>query len=304
MYVPKVLLTQDQWNFYSTLDDYGLKNSIQINTDAYKTVAIKYETISSGAKYAQLANTHIEPKTVKIKDPSLTKKLVEEVAFIDGIEELNSLIQVSEEPVPIGVDTFQLQASQLLGIAVASSPRPEFSDKVVFDPAEELPWGTPPTVLGQYSIDYATGNVKLPTGSSASANTTVTYSHADPITTAGMAGKYSIDYKNGILYSYEAIGADTTIDYEFSNYEVIYNIARVISPTQYRYDVDLNAIVINDNEVISSISQTRDTNYKIILKAVYEYIDKKEGSLAELEQYYTPYVNGYAISMIDKDSIV
>ena len=96
----------------------------------------------------------------------------------------------------------------------------------------------------------------------------------------------------------------STSDYEFSNYEAIYNVARIISPTQYRYDVDLNAIVVNDNEVIDSISQTRDTNYKVILKVVYEYIDRKEGSLSELEQYYTPYVNGYAISMIDKDNIV
>ena len=119
-----------------------------------------------------------------------------------------------------------------------------------------------------------------------------------------MTGRYSVDYKNGILYSYESIGAGTTVDYEFSNYEAIYNIARVVEDTKYRYDADINSIVVNDNEVIDSISQTRDTNYKVILKAVYEYIDREEGSLAELEPYYTPYVNGYAISMIDKDNMV
>ena len=304
VYVPKTLLTKDQWDFYSTVDEYGLKNNIQISVDAYKTTTIKDEAISSGVKHAQLANTHIEPKSIKVKDPSVTKKLTEEVAFINGIDELDALIQVNEEPVPTGVDTFQLQASHSLETSVASSPRPEFSDKTVFDPAQELPWGTPPTTLGEYSIDYTTGNVKLPTGTSAEANTTVTYSYDDPTAIAGMTGRYSVDYKNGILYSYESIGAGTTVDYEFSNYEAIYNIARVVEDTKYRYDADINSIVVNDNEVIDSISQTRDTNYKVILKAVYEYIDREEGSLAELEPYYTPYVNGYAISMIDKDNMV
>jgi len=300
-YIPRTKLDDSGWDFYSEAETYGVKKQISMSQDAYQTESIVGELAILGVKTNQFAYTNIEPGSIVItEDEAGGGRLTEEVAFVDGISELSKLIQVGDETIEEGVTSFQLKALATTGITLESEPRPEFSDKVVFDPALELTWGTTLTAPGEYAIQYSSGQVLVFTA--VDADTTVSYYYSDNSVT--MDGKYSVDYENGILYSYDQIYENTFVDYEYSNYEVVYNIARLISREKYYYDAEANSIVVNDNEVIDSIAQVRETGSKLIFKVLYEYVKKEEGSLSELEPYYTPFVNGYAISIIDKDSIV
>lgn len=306
-YTPKIKLENSEWDFYSSIESKGLKNQIQISSDAYSTILVLEETVTQDVKAAQLVNAYIEPGSISFKEEihavdNPNGKLTTEVAYIDGTTELLGLIQVVNESVPVagGDSNFQLQAFSASGIILSSDPRPIFSDKSVFDPTKELTWPDLPEATGEYSINYETAQVYV--WDAVPAVVTVSYYHTDGST--DMSGAYSVDYKNGIIYSYEDIYQNTTIDYEYSNYEVIYNISRIISDDNYYYNAEINSVVVGDNEVIATVSKTRETAFKFILKVLYDYISKEEGSLAELEPYYTPYVDGYAISIIDKDNII
>lgn len=307
LYTPKTKLDNSEWEFYSSVEGTGLKNQIQIATDSYTTTLVSGESVAQDVKTIQLTNSYVEPGSIIIKEEihevnNPNGKLTTEVAYIDGISELSNLIQAVNESVPdAGAGSnFQLKAFSVTGTELSSDPRPIFSDHTVFDPDEELTYPTLPTATGEYSIDYDNGivyvNDAVPTG------VTVSYYYTDG--SSDMIGKYSVDYKNGVMYSYEDVYQNTTIDYEFTNYEVIYNISRIISDENYYYDAERNSVVVSDNEVIDTISKTRETSFKFILKVLYNYVDKEEGSLAELEPYYTPYVDGYSISIVDKDNII
>jgi len=302
-YIPKTELGTDDWDFYSAAETHGAKNKISISQDAYQTESVSGEAVTLGVKVNQFANTHIEPGSIvvteKIEIGNPNGRLTDEVAFVDGVSELSKLIQVKDEAIEAGVYTFQLQALSTSGITLETEPRPEFSDKVVFDPLLEKTWGTTLTASGEYAIDYSTGQVLV--YDPVSTGSTVSYYYSND--NVDMNGKYSVDYENGILYSFNQIYEDTFVDYEYSKYEVVYNIARLVPADKYYYDAESNSIVVNDNEVIDSIAQVRETGAKLVFKVLYEYINKEEGSLSELEPYYTPFVNGYAISIIDKDSI-
>ena len=301
-YIPRTKLDDSGWDFYSEAETYGAKKQISMSQDAYQTESVVGELATLGVKANQFAYTNIEPGSIVItEDPLSPGRLTEEVAFVNGASELSKFIQVKDETIEEGVTSFQLKALATTGITLEPEPRPEFSDKDgAFDPTKERTWGTALVESGEYAIQYTSGQVLV--YDSVAANTTVSYYYSDDSVTMG--GKYSVDYENGILYSYGQIYENTFVDYEYSNYEVVYNIARLISGDKYYYDAEANSIVVNDNEVIDSIAQVRETGSKLIFKAFYEYVKKEEGSLSELEPYYTPFVNGYAISIIDKDSIV
>ena len=307
LYTPKTKLDNTEWEFYSSVEGTGLKNQIQIATDSYTTMLVSGESVAQDVKAVQLANSYVEPGSISIKEEihevnNPNGKLTTEVAYVDGITELSNLIQAIDESVPAAGagSNFQLKAFSVTGTELSSDPRPIFSDHTVFDPEKELTYPTLPTATGEYSIDYDNGIVYV--NDAVPANVTVSYYYSEAL--SDMSGKYSVDYKNGILYSYEDTYQNTVIDYEFSNYEVVYNISRIIGDENYYYDAERNSVVVSDNEVIETISKTRETSFKFILKVLYNYVDKEEGSLAELEPYYTPYVDGYAISIVDKDNII
>lgn len=308
LYIPKTKLDNGEWEFYSSVEGTGLKNQIQIATDSYTTTLVSGESVAQDVKVIQLANSYVEPGSIIIKEEihevnNPNGKLTTEVAYVDGIAELTNLIQTSNEDVPSSGSlnsNFQLKAFSATGIELSSDPRPVFSDHTVFDPTKELVYPETPDATGEYSIDY--DNAQVYVYDQVPAGVTVSYYYSDG--SSDMSGQYSVDYKNGIIYSYEDIYQNTTVDYEFTNYEVIYNISRIISDENYYYDAERNSVVVSDNEVIETISKTRETSFKFILKVLYNYVDKEEGSLAELEPYYTPYIDGYAISIIDKDNII
>lgn len=306
-YTPKIRLEDSEWDFYSSVESRGLKNQIQVSNNAYSTILVLDEALTQDVKVAQLANAYIEPGSIHIKEEihavdNPYGKLTTEVMYIDGTTELLGLIQIISESIPAaGEDSdFQLKAFSAASITLSSDPRPIFSDKSVFDPDKELVYPDLPEATGEYSINYESAQVYV--WDAIPAGVTVSYYHSDEA--VDMSGKYSVDYKNGLLYSYEDTYQNTIIDYEFSNYEVIYNISRIIGDEHYYYDAETNSIIVGDNEVIATVSRTRETAFKFILKVLYDYISKEEGSLAELEPYYTPYVDGYALSIIDKDNII
>lgn len=304
-YTPKKQLSSDDWDFYSSADGANnMKNEIQIKEPAYITEQIVDEPVTQSVRAFSFSKTNIEPGSVKIKElkdgGNPLGRLTKEVAFVDGVSELSNREQIKEESIPSGGTSFQFNMASTEGIALVQDPRPVFSDKSVFDPNKELNFPNLPTATGEYMIDYTTGDVT--TFDAIQNNSTVSYYYSD--NSVNIGGNYSIDYENGILYSYDSIYTGTTASYSFSNYEIIYSIARLIESDKYYYDTSLNSIVINDNEVISGIISTRDTSVNRIFKVSYSYIDEEIGSISELKEFYTPFVDGYAISIVDIDNFV
>lgn len=290
-YVPKVTLSEEDWDFKSGATI--LKNSITIKDSAYLTNDGS-DIPSVGINMVQLSNNQVKPGSLSISETGAI--FITEIPFIDGNTELTGLLQVVEEVVPSGHDENSpfILKSIASGIAIASEPGPVFSDTIVF--ANETPTLTSP---GDYNIDYNTGVIKTYSLTTEGGNVTYYYSN----TTLDLSGLYSIDYEDGIVYTYDATESNTTIGYQYANYEVSYNIARLVDNDNYEVNAQNKKITVQDKEIADSIVRSRGTFFKPIVKVIYSYVDKEMGSLEELEPYYSPVVKGYSLSVIDSDSL-
>ena len=285
-YIPKVDLNKEDWSFYGS----GiLKDEIQISEDAHKAF-VGNDSLTAGKTVFQLTKDFIKPGSLKFVETGSVFSV--ELPFIDGIIELTENVKIEEEPVPTSGTTFTLQGINS-GTSIVSKPSPVFTDTVVFE--NEVP---SPSGAGDYNVNYSTGLVTTITTLDGG---TVSYYYNDDA--IDMTGHYSIDYENGILYTNDAIGSSTTAQYEYSDYEAVYGIARILSSDHYTINAFKKEVIINDHEVISGIVRNISVSQKSILKVLYSFVSKEMGSLSELEQYYSPIVRGYVLSIIGKQQL-
>ena len=296
MYTPKVTLSEDQWDFYSSTTDDTLKGEIQISEDAHVTIPVTDEAITDSIKVTLLANVGVYPGTLVVSETIGADRFLEEVPFVDGVQELSVLHPVSDENVPVAQNSFTLNAMSSAS-AILGNPKPIFTEPTPTAFITEVVSG--PTLPGEYAINYSTGIVTCVTATIA--DSFVNYNYLSSLD--DFSGKYSVDYKNGRIYSFDEVFAGTTVSYDYSNYEVIYNIARVIPDDKYVIKALDKSIIIHDNEVVLNIVKSRETAFKTIVKVLYDYIDKQVGTLSELEPYYTPVIRGYALSIVDINNL-
>ena len=209
----------------------------------------------------------------------------EEIDFYDGKQEFLGLVLISDErTTSIEADingrvSFNLSASALF----YREGKVSFSDTSVFG-TEVLSFGDI-DALGKYHIS-SNGliTVYVGIGNSLKSNILISYFYKNGNFIPN--NKFSIDYKNGILYSGIDMLSNGKIRYKVANYLMSYDILRPLK--QVNFDLK-NKIVSVNTELMDS----RSSNIKIFWE---EQASQK--SLEALSEYFSPTVQEIGFKFI------
>ncbi|MCK5292662.1 MAG: hypothetical protein KAR39_11690 [Thermoplasmata archaeon] len=275
-YTPLDVVDPDLWKFAND----RTYQTIELDHGAYRSIHIDDESLAAQSAQLKitLANECVVRGSIAFSGTSLTI----EVPFIDGITEFLDILEVDSEDVPTGGTSFFLVNIPLEAYPVV------FSDTTVFQ--TETPT---PTVPGDYYVDYVTGEV---TTVSTLDDGTVSYYYQDTAKATDLAGAYSVDYREGIVYLYSGLGADLFVDYEYTRYAVRYRIAKELEPFMFKVNPDDKLITIIDPAVLDDYLPT--TRHSGLIKVFYDYIAEVRESIEELEPFFTPVLKGYALKML------
>jgi hypothetical protein len=276
-YTPVQVVPVENWKF----SDQQTFQSIEIDHSVFRSVKVEDEDLSSqvGQLRVTLANETVVRGSLRW---SSTASLITEVPFIDGVEEFSDTIRVEDESVPSTGTSFTLDN-------VPSDEYPVvFSDTAVFN--TETPTPTDP---GDYYVNYTTGEV---TTISTLNNGTVSYRYVDSNRAGDLAGAYSIDYREGVVYLYDPLASSVTVSYEYTRYAVRYRVAKKLEPYMYKVNPDDKMITITDPSVLEDYLPT--TRHAGLIKVFYDYVEQVRESIEELEPFFTPILKGYALKIL------
>ena len=166
----------------------------------------------------------------------------EEVEFVDGKTEFLGLVTMDKESTVTteadGISTvvnFKLAAGGLWyqGFDVL------FGDTSVFANSKSSTGAV--TGVGDYHVaDDGTVTVFVGTGGTLEGAISIYYYYEDPEFEA--QNKYSVDYRNGVLYGGSDLQTDTAVTYKASSHKVAYNIAKEID--RYKYNKGTNSVQV------------------------------------------------------------
>lgn len=307
-YTPKLTLTDAQWDFVIDPSD-NIRRSIEIKPIAYTTNSAE-QSVPAGVKVINLDDTGIVPKTLTLPADTFTSLTAVEIPFIDGIIELSNVVQVDNESIDSldssgdPLHTFTLQN----GTSLESSFSPVFNNTTLYA-VEKASIGVL-AADGEYFVsDVGLVTVYWDTGGLGGPLPTdlgeVSYYFKDSGLDGSLPGKYSVDYKRGVIYCFTVTATPTdNITYQFTNYEIDYNIAKSIDPDSFSVDAQSQEISINDTEIIKAynsidvLSRTRQ-----VIKVMYEYVQRTRDSIEELEPYFSPIVKDYVLKVLTKSRL-
>lgn len=203
----------------------------------------------------------------------------EEVEFMDGHSEFLGLIPMnSEETVEIDADSdfvqFSLSARSLwyepLGVV--------FTDGTVFANEVSSESAAKSGSVGDYYVSPE-GEITVNVGSNGtlSSGIQINYYYRDP--SFDPVNKYSVDYENGIVYTYTDMNNEAVIDYKASCYKAAYDIAREVDT--YQYDSSANVVSIRTE----GLNEVNNLVKLIWTKA------PTTSDLVALKEYFTPLIN-------------
>ena len=276
-YTPIEVVPPENWKF----SDQQTFQAIEIDHGVFRSIQVQDEDLSSQVSQLRinLANETIVRGSLRWSTSAL---LAVEVPFIDGLEEFSDTIRVEDEAVPSSGTSFFLDNIPTDEYPVV------FSDAAVFI----LETATP-TNPGDYYVNYTTGEV---TTISTMDGGSVSYRYVDTNRAGDLAGAYSVDYREGIVYLYEPLPSSVTVNYEYTNYAVRYRIAKPLESYMYKVDPDNKMITITDPSVLEDYLPT--TRHAGLIKIFYEYVSEERESIEELEEFFTPILKGYALKII------
>lgn len=114
-------------------------------------------------------------------------------------------------------------------------------------------------------------------------------------------GLYSIDYKNGIVYTDKSSNSDWSIKvgYDYCDYRAYYNIAKEVPSTSYF--LEGKTITINPDEILGKYAQPSQ-RANLYYQVNYKYPKSSRTDIPELKDYFTPVLKSYSLRMItEKD---
>jgi hypothetical protein len=276
-YTPIEVVDPKNWKF----SDQQTFQTIEIDHGVFRSIQVQDEDLAShiGQLRINLANETIVRGSLKW---SATASLTTEVPFIDGLEEFSDTIKVEDETVPSSGTSFFLDNTPTSEYPVV------FSDATVFQNETATP-----TNPGDYYVNYSTGEVTTITTLNGG---TVSYRYVDTNRAGDLAGAYSVDYREGIVYLYDPLPASVTVNYEYTNYAVRYRIAKPLDSYMYTVNPDDKMITVTDPSVLEDYLPT--TRHAGLIKVFYEYVSEERESIEELEEFFTPILKGYALKIL------
>jgi len=121
-----------------------------------------------------------------------------------------------------------------------------------------------------------------------------------------VAGYYSIDYRNGLMYFADQTEdpSPSAIDNLYCSYTQInaeYNIARIVDTSKYTVDTTSSIISIEEQETLNVWGQ-KDSAARndSLLKAIYDYVQTTRESIEVLEPFFSPIVREYVLKVLPK----
>lgn len=125
-----------------------------------------------------------------------------------------------------------------------------------------------------------------------------------PLSAGELAGYYTVDYLNGVIYSYSALAGTLYLDYNKSDYYLEYNIAVEIPKEEYIVDTNNSTITFSDKYIIKTFSNSLlKLSGRTLFKAAYKYAQQIEQNPRELEPFYTPLLQDYRLAVLTKEKL-
>ena len=299
-YYPTKTLSNDDWKF---VDTTGVSDAVQISNNVFQTSTDTDIPVPSGQRYFNLAQLSVVPGSVAFLSsggPSMS--LFTEVPYVDGFKEVIGAIQTTEQIGALisGTATYQLK----LPIETSTALNVSFSRTDIFN--HDVGYPTVPTNPGDYNINRTSGLVTVKTGAAYTNAGTVTYYYKDQRTSH--TGYYSINYKTGEVHCNTPTEDNITATYNYTNYTITYNAARLIPSTDWEYDVTNNKVTIADREVLSNLDLpatpgTGGVGTTKFYEVVYRYVKSVRENISELEPFYTPILKDYVLKVIPKSRL-
>lgn len=243
--------------------------------------------ISSAADAMTLTYDYVVKGSLRVSNDMFDQTYVvddpEEVDYVDGKTEFLGLITMDQEVTvstagdpSTGLVSFKLAAGGLWykGFAVL------FGDTGVF--GTDVGTSSTPAVAGEYNIaDDGTVSVYVGTSSSLAADIGIYYYYEDPEFEA--QNKYSVDYREGVIYGGTNLQAGATVSYKASSHKIAYNVASEVD--RYKYDKASNSVQIR-TEGLSKINS--------LVKVIWAK-QTDRASLRTLRDYFSPILSLFAL---------
>ena len=241
--------------------------------------AARVSKISSAADAMTLTYDYVVRGSLRVSSDLLDRTYLdvdpEEVDFVDGKTEFLGLITMDTETTVAtdgdasGVATFKLAAGGLwyTGFDVL------FSDTTTF--TADIGMSLTPGHAGQYNIDDdGTVQVFVGVGGTLDAGISMYYYYEDPEFES--QNKYSVDYREGVLYGGSDLEAGATVTYKASSHKVAYSIAAEVD--SYRYEKGSNSVQVR-TEGLRGVNS--------LVKIIWAKQEDKV-SLRTLRDYFSP----------------
>lgn len=237
--------------------------------------------VASAADAISLSHDYVVKGSLKVSSDLFDQTYVtdspQEMDYVDGRTEFLGLIAMdSESTNTVTVDaldevvSFTVAAGSLLyeGFAI------EFSDTSVF--GTDVGAATP-NASGEYSVS-AQGliTVYVGLGGTLAGGIKMYYYYQDPEFEPN--NKYSVDYREGVLYGGSDLQTGAKIGYKASGHRVSYNIAKEVD--QYSYDQSSNSIAVRTEGL---------RNINNLVKLIWAE-QTQEDSLRAFRDYFSPII--------------
>lgn len=300
-YYPTTVLSEDDWSFVNTSG--GISNSVSISNNVFRTSTGETRRFNTGEKYGNLKHMGIVRGTLKFyTTANLTPtSLSTEVEFIDGRTELFGMINAAEEigSLAYGTVSFVLKTTATEDTNFGIT----FSNKDIFIVDKT---GSSISAIGDYQIvrTSTSTTVYVKTAEATDDAGSIYYYYQDAA--AQLGGRYSVNYQTGEVFSYSPIELGTWAKYDYTNYRIKYDIARLVPPTDWELDISTNKITIRDREILRNIrtpqfSGGSNTKY---YQASYKYVGSSREDVSELEPYFTPTLKDYTLKVMTKSRLI
>ncbi len=313
-YRDDIELTTAQWDW---ADVDPLADHVKVSPDAWVTKTRTY-TIPTGTTRISLPDLSVVKGSVRFTVPSLdlgtaTDPFIQEVEFTGDptTPELTSVIK-TEETIPTLVPSsnkavFVLKAPIVNNslLAVAFSNIDVFVTQVASVGLVDT-LGEWHVELNPLSVDY--GKVTVYIGASTITDTgKVNYYIQDGAQNKG--GAYCIDYSRGVVHvqTDRATPAGCTVSYEYSDYFIHYNIARVVDKADWYIDPVAKKITLKPAEITRKASLSQAISNSSVVNSSYQvsykYIARVRQDIAELAPYFSPVLKDYALEIITRENL-
>jgi len=203
-----------------------------------------------------------------------TTVVVEELEYIDGYSEFLGLIKVENEVISSYTGTGVYSFTLFSGSSFYAPLSITFSDTTVF--ATEKSSAALVLAPGDYYIsESGVVSVYVDTALATGIYCSYYYRNND----FDYTNKYSIDYKNNILYSLTQFKSGGYITYKVANIYLSYNKIKILD--NYDFDSNNNLLTIKTDKILTNSD---------LVKVSYPIKNKTE-SLEEYKEYYSPLID-------------